>query len=83
MSLIDLILVLVVLGLILYLVNILPIDQTIKNIIHVLVVVVVILWLLSLFVGPLRSIRIGSDEPLPVSVAHERGPNIDLRPQRL
>ena len=48
MPLIGIIISLVVLGLILYLVTMLPIDPAIKNIIHVIVIVVVILWLLSM-----------------------------------
>lgn len=46
---------LIVIGLVLYLVSTLPIDARIKNIIHVIVVVLVILWLLEtfgLFTGP-------------------------------
>ena len=47
MSLIGLIVFLIVVGLILYLISLLPIDGTIKRIIHILVIVVVIIWLLS------------------------------------
>jgi len=47
MTLVGLIVVLIIIGLLLYLVSMLPIDATIKNIIHVLVIVFVILWLLS------------------------------------
>jgi hypothetical protein len=49
MPLLQLIVVLVVIGLILYLVEtLLPIDPTIKQVIRVVVVLAVILWLLSL-----------------------------------
>jgi len=59
MPLLQLIVVLIVIGLILYLVEtLLPIDPTIKQIIRVVVVIAVILWLLSL-VGLLPQ-RIGS-----------------------
>jgi hypothetical protein len=50
MPLINLIIVLVVIGLILYLVNTyIPMAAPIKTIINVLVVIVLCLWLLSLF----------------------------------
>ena len=42
---------LVVLGLILWVVNELPIDAAIKKIIRVIVIVVVLLWLLSILIG--------------------------------
>jgi len=47
MPLIGLIVTLIIVGLLLYLINMLPIDATIKNIIYVLVIVFVILWLIS------------------------------------
>lgn len=61
MSLIGIIIILVIVGLILYLINSLPIDQVIKNIIYILVVIVLLLWLLQLFgvLGPLN-MRIGA-----------------------
>jgi hypothetical protein len=61
MSLISLLVYLIVIGLILYLVGLLPIDATIKRIIQIVVLVIVILWLvqaLGLIAG-LGSIRIG------------------------
>lgn len=48
MDLFSLIIALIIVGLILYLLNMLPIDATIKQIIHVVVIVVVIIWLLSM-----------------------------------
>lgn len=49
MPLLQLVVVLIVIGLILYLVEtLLPIDPTIKQIIRVVIVIAVILWLLSL-----------------------------------
>jgi len=62
MPLIQLIVVLVVIGLILYLVEtLLPIDPGIKQVIRIVVVIAVILWLLSL-VGLLPQ-RIGAVTP--------------------
>jgi len=49
MPLLQLIVVLIVIGLILYLVEtLLPIDPAIKNVIRVVVILAVVLWLLSL-----------------------------------
>lgn len=63
MPLIQLIVVLIVIGLILYLVEtLLPLDPTIKQIIRVVIVLAVILWLLSL-VGLIPA-RIGHAEVL-------------------
>lgn len=47
MPLVGLIVFLIVIGLLLYLIQLLPIDATIKQIIYVIVIVAVILWLLS------------------------------------
>lgn len=47
MPLIDLIIVLVIIGLILWLIVQIPMDQTILRIIRVVVIVAVILWLLG------------------------------------
>ena len=52
MGLIELVIVLVVVGILLWLVeSIIPMDPTIKSIIRVVVIVVVVLWLLRMFVG--------------------------------
>jgi hypothetical protein len=62
MDLIQLVVVLIVVGVLLWLVETyLPIDATIKKIIHVVVIIAVILWLLTVFgLLPLgRSIRVG------------------------
>jgi len=60
MSLIDLVVVLIVVGLLLWLVNTyIPLDGKIKQIINVVVVIAVVLWLVQLFVGPLPDIRVG------------------------
>jgi hypothetical protein len=62
MSLISLLIWLIILGLVLYLINTLPIDPTLKRIIHIVVVVIVVLWLLQVLgvLGGLGDIRIGS-----------------------
>lgn len=50
MTLLSVVVVLIVVGLLLYLVeSVLPIDATIKRLIHLVVVIVVVLWLLSVF----------------------------------
>ncbi len=59
MSLISIIITLVVLGLILWLVTLLPIDATIQRIIHIVAIICVVLWLLQIFVGPLGDIHVG------------------------
>jgi len=62
MSLIQLVIVLVVVGVILWLMNsYIPMQATIKKIINVVVIIAVILWLLSIFgvIGSLQGIRIG------------------------
>ena len=62
MTLINLIITLVVVGVLLWLINsFIPMQHTIKKILNVVVIIVVILWLLSAFgvIGPLSGIRIG------------------------
>jgi len=62
MPLINLIIILVVVGVILWLVNnYIPMDRKIKKILNVVVVIVVILWLLSIFgvIGSLSGLRVG------------------------
>ena len=63
MSLIELVIVLIVIGVLLWLINsFIPMDEKIKKILNVVVVIIVILWLLSLFLGgfsSLQTIRIG------------------------
>ncbi|SDW21584.1 Thivi_2564 family membrane protein [Thiocapsa roseopersicina] len=62
MSLINLVIVLVVIGVILWLINnYIPMDGTIKKILNVVVVIFVVLWLLSAFglLGSMSGIRIG------------------------
>lgn len=60
MPLMNVIIVLVIVGVVLYIVEtLLPIDATIKRIIHIIVVLAVCIWLLQAFgiIGPLGSFR--------------------------
>ncbi|WP_373509988.1 Thivi_2564 family membrane protein [Thiocapsa sp.] len=62
MNLINVIVVLVVIGVILWLINnYIPMDGTIKKILNVVVVILVLLWLLSAFglIASLPGVRIG------------------------
>ena len=62
MPLINLILILVAVGVILYLINnYIPMDRKIKSILNLVVVIAVILWLLSVFgvIGSLSGMRVG------------------------
>lgn len=47
MTLVGLVVALIIVGLLLYLIQLLPIDAVIKQIIYVIVIVAVILWLIS------------------------------------
>jgi len=62
MPLIQLVIVLVVVGVILWLINsYIPMQATIKKILNAVVVIAVIMWLLSVFgvIGNISAIRIG------------------------
>jgi len=62
MPLINVIIVLIVVGVLLWLVNTyIPMDGKIKNILNAVVVIVVVIWLLQAFglMGSLNSLRIG------------------------
>jgi len=62
MPLLQLVLILVVVGVILWVINsYIPMQSTIKKILNLVVIIVVILWLLSVFglIGNLSTIRIG------------------------
>ena len=62
MPLIDLVIVLIVVGVLLWLVNnYIPMDGKIKSILNAIVVIAVIVWLLQVFgvLGSLSSIRVG------------------------
>jgi len=62
MPLINLVIVLVVVGVVLWVINsYMPMQATIKKILNVVVIIAVIIWLLSVFglIGNLSTIRIG------------------------
>lgn len=62
MTLIGLVIVLIVIGVLLWLVNTkLPMDATIKQILNIVVLIVVVLWILSLFgiLPAMSAIRVG------------------------
>ena len=62
MPLINLVIILIVVGVLLWLVNTyIPMDQKIKNILNIVVVIVVVIWLLQVFgvFGSMDTIRIG------------------------
>jgi hypothetical protein len=62
MPLIHVVIVLVVVGVILYLINsYIPMAGSIKSILNGVVIIVVVLWLLSVFglIGEISSIRVG------------------------
>lgn len=62
MPLIQLVIVLVIVGVILWVINsFIPMQSTIKRILNVVVVIGVIIWLLSVFgiIGNISTIRIG------------------------
>lgn len=62
MPLIQVLIVLVVVGVLLWLVNLIPMQATIKSILNAVVVIVVVLWLLNVFglIQSLSRIRVGS-----------------------
>jgi len=63
MPLINLVIVLVVVGVVLWVINsYIPMQTTIKKILNVVVVIGVIIWLLSIFgvIGNIATIRIGN-----------------------
>lgn len=62
MPLINVVIVLIVVGVLLWLVNAyIPMDEQIKRILNVVVIIAIVLWLLSLFIGfgTLGTIRVG------------------------
>jgi hypothetical protein len=62
MPLIQLVIVLVIVGVILWVINsYIPMQPTIKKILNVVVIIVVILWLLNVFgvIGSISDIRVG------------------------
>jgi len=60
MDLITLVITLVIIGVVLYCINtLIPMDGKIKQILNIVVVIVVLLWVLSLFSGYFPNPRIG------------------------
>ncbi len=62
MPLINLVIVLIVVGVLLWLVNAyIPMDDKIKRILNVVVLIVVVLWLLQVFgiLGSIDTVRVG------------------------
>ena len=57
-ALISIIVTLIVIGLLLYLIGLIPMDGTIKQIIRVVIIIAVVIWLLQSF-GLLGSIGLG------------------------
>ena len=49
MSIISLLITLIVIGVVLWLINMIPMQRTIKKIINVIVVICVVIWLLQVF----------------------------------
>lgn len=63
MSLINLVIILIVVGVLLWLVNTyIPMDKKIKSILNIVVVIAIVIWLLQAFgvLGALDGIRVGS-----------------------
>jgi hypothetical protein len=61
MPLLNVIIVLIVVGVLLWLVNLIPMQGTIKSILNAVVVICVVLWLLNIFgiFTSLQHIRVG------------------------
>jgi hypothetical protein len=62
MPLLTVIMVLIVVGVLLWLVNLIPMQATIKSILNAIVVIAVVLWLLNIFglFNSFAHIRVGS-----------------------
>jgi hypothetical protein len=62
MPLLQIIVVLIVVGVLLWLVNLIPMQGTIKSILNAVVVIAVVLWLLNVFglLSFLSHVRVGS-----------------------
>lgn len=61
MPIFDIVVVLVLIGVALYLIDKVPMDATVRQIIRVVIILVVVLWLVQAFglLEPLRQYRIG------------------------
>lgn len=68
-ALISIIVTLIVIGLLLYLIGLIPMDATIKQIIRVVVIIAVIIWLLQSFglLGPIGHGHLLRQSPPPAS----------------
>jgi hypothetical protein len=61
MDLIQLIIVIMVVGVLLWLVNtMVPMEPRVKQILNAVVIILLVLWLLQLLVGPFPNIHVGS-----------------------
>lgn len=61
MGLIEIVVVLIVVGLLLYAVNQwLPMDAKVKQILNVVVIIAIVLWLLAIFFPGMRDIQVGN-----------------------
>jgi hypothetical protein len=62
MPLLTVVMVLIVVGVLLWLVNLIPMQETIKSILNAVVVIAVVLWLLNIFglFNSFAHIRVGS-----------------------
>ena len=60
MSILSLLITLIVIGVILWLINLIPMQRTIKSIINAIVVIFVIIWLLQVFgiIGPVSNFQV-------------------------
>lgn len=65
MSLINLIIVLIIVGFLLWLANrYIPMSSAVRNVLNVVVIIVLLLWLIQVFFGPLGNLYIGH-RPVP------------------
>ena len=62
MPLLNVILVLIVVGIVLWLINLIPMQSTIKSIVNAVVVIFVVIWLLNVFglMPYLQQVRVGN-----------------------
>ncbi len=62
MPLLSIVIILIVVGVLLWLVNLIPMQGTIKSILNAVVVIAVVLWLLNVFglLSFLSHVRVGS-----------------------
>jgi len=60
MPLIQLLFALIIVGVALYVIELLPMDATIKRVIHIVVILIVLLWILQMLFGlfPMGSLHV-------------------------